>query len=348
MAKRYIIILFFFISISFIVDGQSIINKVFNNNYDSTYYDKLDNFLTSKIFISSKLSEFTINDNNIDKYLYYNSKATSSFGLGLSYKWIGLSLSVRTNNSHNNNSKLFNLQTQFYLRKFTINFYSALYKGYYLDNTIHMINGSITNQYYLRDDITNYTFGIDSYYIFNSGRYSNRATFSQNEWQKKTAGSFLVGGSVLYNKIDADSSIVPSQIKYPKFLDSTMYQTSKYMGIGGSFGYTFAFVVEKHWFFDANILLGLTVANSSISPINASDISALKVGFNLSNRFGIGYNSKTFYGAITFTNLQSNVPLPINNTTYKHNIGVFQVVIVYRFKIPEHDNILPNWIPLKL
>lgn len=345
---RYLIVILFFISTYNTTNSQTIKDEVFNTNYDSAYYDKLDDFLTSKVFFSSKLSEFAINDNNINKDLYYNSRVANSIGLGLSYKWIGLNLSIRTNNSNNNYSKLFSLQTQFYLRKFTINFYSTLHKGYYLDRPEKMINGITTYQNYTRNDISNYTFGISSYYIFNSGKYSNKATFSHNEWQKKTAGSFLLGGSILYNTIDADSSIIPSQIKYPSFLDSTMYNTSKYFGIGGSLGYTFVYVIEKHWFFDANMLFGLIMANSTIYPYSANDISSLNVGFNISYRFGIGYNSKSFYAAINYTNMWSDIPLPINNTSYKYNIGVFQVIVAYRFKIPKHNNILPNWSPIKL
>jgi len=331
--------------------GQDFLQHLFDENYDSTYYDKLGNLLTTKVFLSSKLSEFSINDNVIDKSLNYNSKATSSLGIGLGYKWIGFSVGFNVNNSSNINkedAQWFNFQTQFYLRRLTITIYSNIYKGYYLDNYSHMIEGSESGASYKRDDIHNSTFGVSSYYIFNSSRYSNRATFNQNEWQKKTAGSFLAGGSILYNRVSADSSLIPSQILYPEFLNGIDYNKSGYFGVSVAVGYALSYVIEKNWFFDANFLVGLTMGNSTIYPENSNKIASVKAGLYLSNRFGIGYNSRLFYAAINYTNIQANVSLPISKMGYKNKMGVFQLVVAYRFNIPEHKNILPNCFPVEL
>lgn len=326
-------------------------NNLFNEDYDSTYYDKLDDLLTTKIFISSKLSEFSINDDVINKSLNYDSKATTSLGVGLGYKWLGLNIGFNVNNSSNINkadAKWFNFQTQFYLTKFTISIYSTIYKGYYLDNYLHMIDGANQGESYERGDVRNSIFGVSSYYIFNSSKYSNRATFNQNEWQKKTAGSFLAGGSILYNRVSADSSLIPSQIIDPTFLNGTHYNKSGFFGITGTVGYALSYVVDEHWFFDANLLLGLTIGSSAIFPENSDKISSAEIGLNLSNRFGIGYNSRLFYAAINYTNMQANSPLPIPQMGYKYKMGVFQLVVAYRFKIPEHENILPDWSPVEL
>lgn len=351
MNLKYGILLVILLNLSNLTVGQDLFQHLVDNNYDSTYYDKLDNLLTTKIFLSSKLSEFSIKDKVLDKSLNYDSKATSSLGIGLGYKWIGLNVAFNVNNSSNissDDSKWFNVQTQFYLRKFTINIYSTVYKGYYLDNALHMIEGYSQGELYSRGDISNSTFGISSYYIFNSSRYSNRATFNQNEWQKKTAGSFLAGGSILYNRISADSSLIPSQILYPTFLNSTHYNRSGYFGISGSLGYALSYVINKNWFFDANILLGLSVGNSTIHPEGSDKISSIKAGLNLSNRFGIGYNSKLFYAAINYNNMLAYTPLPIDKMSYQYKIGIVQMVVAYRFRIPEHNNILPDWSPVEL
>ena len=351
MNKNIYILLLLLLLSSATINGQDFLQNIINSNYDSTYYEKLDDLLTTKVFTSSRLSEFKVNDNILNKSLDYDSKATTSLGVGIGYKWIGLSLAFNINNSSDINTgdtKWFNLQTQFYLRKFTIDLYSTINKGYYLENSSRMIDGISQNDNYNRGDITNSTYGVNGYYVFNSARYSNRATFSQNDWQKKTAGTFLAGGSLLYNKISADSSIVPTNVTYPTFLNSTHYSKSGYWGASGNIGYALTYVINKNWFFDANLLLGVTVGSSTIYPDNSDKISDIKTGLSLSNRFGIGYNSKLFYAAINYTNMQANPPLPINKMAYSYKMGTVQLVIAYRFKIPEHDNILPNWMPIEL
>ena len=352
MSCRLIILLLtILLASSSSVVGQDNFYHLFDVEYDSTYYDKLDDFLTTKVFLASKLSEFSINDNSIGKSLDYDSKAATSVGIGLGYKWIGLSVGFNINNSSDINSgdsKWFNFQSQLYLRKFTVNIYSTIYKGYYLENSSYMLEGGAQGEVYNRADIGNSTFGVSSYYIFNSGRYSNSATFNQNEWQKRTAGSFLAGGNVLYNKISADSSLVPYNIKYPTFLDSTHYNKSSYIGIGLSVGYALSYVINGNWFFDANFLVGLSVGNSKIFLEDDSKLSSVERGLNISNRFGIGYNSKLFYAAINYTNMQASTPLSIADMGYGYKMGTVQLVVAYRFNIPEHESILPSWMPVEL
>jgi hypothetical protein len=52
----------------------------------------------------------------------------------------------------------------------------------------------------------------------NPQRFSFNAAMTQNEWQKKSAGSFMIGGLVYYGQIKGDSSLVPKQVEnsFPK------------------------------------------------------------------------------------------------------------------------------------
>ncbi len=330
------------------VKSQTSLVTFFNENYDSAYYDKLDNLLTARIFTGRKFSEFSISDNILNKSLNYNSNPESSVGLGLSYKWLGLNLGLGLKNPSDSlygKTKGFDLQTQIYLRKLTLNIYSSVYNGFYLQNSNEMVVHYGLDSYYQRSDIKNLTLGINSYYIFNSSRYSNRATFIQNEWQKKTAGSFLAGANIFYNQIQGDSSLIPVQIRDTSFLGAYNYKSSGYFAIGGDFGYTLSLVYKKHWFFDFTILGGFTLGNSVIIEETKEKKAAIKTGLNLLNRVGVGYNNERIYFGINYTDMQANTPLPVEKMGYGFGIGNVKLILAYRFKLPEHKNIMPDWFP---
>ncbi len=350
MRLRFSILIIVFVNIYGTLTAQNIIGHLFNENYDSVYYDKLNNFITVKTFLTGKFSGFTINDNIIDKSLIYNSNAKSAFGVGFSYKWLSVNLGIGLRNSAEDphgTTKRFDLQTQIYLRKLTLNIYSSVYNGFYLKNSQDFLNTE-SGEDYQRNDIKNITFGLSSYYVFNSSRYSNRATFIQNEWQKKTAGSLVAGGSVFYNQISGDSCLIPSYNNYPEFITGVYYSKSSYFGIGSNVGYTFTLVFLENWFFDFAILAGITVGNSTIYIDNSGKESSVGFGLNISNRFGMGYNSKRFYAGLNYTNTQANSALPIPKMGYGFNLGRIKLIIAYRFNLPDHKNILPDWMPFKL
>ncbi len=350
MKLKFCIIIIAFISISYTLNGQDIIAKLFNEDYDSTYYDKLQNLITVRTFLSSKFSDFTINDNAIDQSLIYNSKPKTALGIGFSYKWLSINIGLGLKNSAGSsqgNTNRFDLQTQIYLRKLTLNLYSSIYNGFYLSNSQQFLNTNLGEDYH-RNDIKDMTFGFSTYYVFNSSKYSNKATFIQNEWQKKTAGSFVAGGNIFYNQINGDSSLIPYQNNYPNFFTGIYYSKSSYLGIGSNVGYTFTLILLENWFFDFTILGGITIGNSTIYLDNNEKKSSAGLGLNLSNRFGMGYNSKLFYVGINYTNIQSNTSLPIPKMGYGFGLGRIKFIFAYRFNLPEHKVILPSWVPFKL
>ena len=348
---RFIIIFFlsFFAYQSF---SQDFLKNFLNDDYDSTYYDELENLLTVKIFSARKFSDFELNDNLLDKTINYRSNPSSSVGLGVSYKWLNVNLGIGLKNPSDSIYGITNridLQAQINLRKLTLNFYSGRYRGFYLQNTNDILTNENNGEYYYREDIQNMTFGVSSYYVFNSSRYSNRATFLQNEWQKKSAGSFIAGGNLFYNSVQADSSIIPSNIIIDTIFNGVKFDRTGYFALGGNIGYATTLVLWEHWFFNFTILAGLSSGITTVYPENESRISAYRLGATILNSFGIGYNSKRFYAGLTYSNMVANSPLPIENTGMGFNVGKVNFLFAYRFKIKrKSNNILPEWMPLKL
>jgi len=157
-----------------------------------------------------------------------------------------------------------------------------------------------------------------------------------------------VGGNLLYNSIKGDSSLVPSNVLYDTILQSVSFNSTDYFALGGNAGYGYTFVLWEHWFINYSILGGLSYGATAIYPANEARQREFKIGATLVNGLGLGYNSQRFYAGLNYSLFQAFSPMPINNSALGFNLGKFQLLIAYRFVIKKHDNILPQWFPLKL
>jgi hypothetical protein len=184
--------------------------------------------------------------------------------------------------------------------------------------------------------------------VFNSKKYSNRAVFLQNEWQKKTAGSLVAGFSIFYDKIRADSSFVPSEIKNPDFFRGENWNGNSYFGLGVNVGYVFTWVVHKHFFINGGLSGGIASGRNTFYPVNESSLSKFKANATLISSAGMGYNSNHFYAGISYQSFISSLTTPIEKTGMTFSSGRTLFVIAYRFQLKEGARILPRWIPIDL
>lgn len=333
--------------------AQSLLSSLLNADVDSTYYDQLSNVLTIRAFSARKTSGFDIRDDSLKHNLKYLANPTRALGLGFSYRMISVNIGygfsfANQGNSDLGTTKRLDFSTQINLRKFTINFFSSVYRGFYLENSLVALKDWPPNTHYTRSDIKEKTYGLNTTYLFNSGRYSNKATFLQSEWQKKSAGSFLAGGNIFYNQVSGDSAIIPSQVNEPNFFRGIRYDKSSYAAFGGNLGYTYNFVIRQHWFATASLSGGLAFGKTTIHPLNEDAIAAYKINVTGLFSFGFGYNSKRFFTGINYSSFGASSPSPVENTSIGFNSNRFQFVMAYRFKIRDDMRILPEWVPLDL
>ncbi len=340
-----------FMVMVFMAVGQELVYQDRDSLPANTYYDALPDYLTARFLIFEKYADFTITDNNRNSNIQYYSSPWPSVGIGAGYRWLGVSLSAGMEDPADTvygKKHRIDFQTSFYLRRWTINIYSGIYSGYYLENPSNEIKDWPEGKYYTRSDIKTASLGINCFYVFNSERYSNKATFVQNEWQKQTAGSFIIGGTIMANQVQTDSSLIPSNLKTDGFFNNNGVSWYRHTYIGSEAGYAFTVVLKKHLFFNFSIMGGLGFGKVVMLPEVGHELSVVRTNITLHNSAGFGYNSKQFYAGFSYSNIITNTPSPIKETSLGHVTGRFQIVTAYRFKIPEHQNPLPRWIPLEL
>ena len=157
--------------------------------------------------------------------------------------------------------------------------------------------------------------GLNLGFNFNKS-FSMNAAFSQGERQKKSAGSFLMGISERYQRIDADSSFVPEgQNKFYPNLDKLIYGNFVTTLISAGIGYQF--VIKKFHF------TPVLMAGSGIQFQGYKQTSGNRFRINIPTyanaRAQVGYNGDHFYTNIIYQTEFNSIPIKESRIRLFHN-----------------------------
>lgn len=333
-------LLVFFAFSSFSGKGQlDLLSRIFTVPYDTNYIASYTTDFTTRLFSSIKYSMMGYDDGNVDQRLAYRPNNKMLLGIGVNHGYLGLNIGINLpfmnqDDDKYGETKYYDFTLRMFAPKFNLTGYLQTYRGFYLRNTSTIIAGwEEGDPYYIRSDMRTNTIGLDISYIFNSNRFSYRAALVQTEWQKKSAGSMLIGGSFFYNFTTGDSSIVPSKTSYPGFYDSVHFKRSNIFSIGPHIGYAYTLVFKKHYFLTGSINGSLNIGSTKLilieedEEIKSGMILALRTEFMISG----GYNSDRWYFGISYVNLALNNQAPLPNCSFSYDTGMFRMNVVRRF-----------------
>lgn len=179
--------------------------------------------------------------------------------------------------------------------------------------------------------------GVNAYYIFNHGRFSYPAAFSQSTCQKISCGSWMAGAGYTRNtlKLDFDSlrNLLESHMgeEMAVKLDSgLMFDRIEYHDISLSAGYAYNWVFAKNWLFCASGQAAVAYKSSWGDTADDGDkFSFKKVILDGIGRFALVYNNTRWYAgatAILRTNNYRTERFTANNM-----FGSFNAFIGYNF-----------------
>lgn len=308
----------------------------FYTDYISSYKDSL---LSLQLLTTTKYSRFQLQyipQDSPKRIMKFNPNESVHLGFGLDYKWIGLRLAFAMPFLFNDDKQYgktnqLDLQAHIYSRKFVIDLTMQAYRGFYIENADQYIPEWQQNQKYpVRRDIRTQSASANILYIFNHERFSARAPFNQTEWQKKSAGSFVIGGYFAYFHLRGDSSIVavPANIF---FTDSSKIVKANIEHLGWSLGYAYTLVIKRNIFISLSLNPGIALQMSNTRTENhIADANLLKLSLNLNGRFAAGYNGEKYYFGVlsTWENFSLN-----NSKIVKlqYSSGLIRVYVGYRF-----------------
>jgi hypothetical protein len=307
----------------------SLISNIASAQHDSTYYVSYADQVTSRFYFSKKYTELTIAD---EKYsLTFRPNTTLNMGVGATYKWATLNLAYGFGflnpDRGRGKTKYLDLQFHSYGRKFITDVFGQFYRGFFLSSNSTNIKAK---EYYLRPDLRVRYIGTSVQYILNHKKFSYRAAFLQNEWQKKSAGTFIFGLEVYSGKVDADSTIIPTIVNGEE-ADRNI-KLLRFFEFGPNAGYAYTLVVKKHFFLTGSASISLDYGENTISDRDGQK-KTTGVSPNTFFRLFGGYNSKTW--ALSLIYVANGVRLATESIERQIilNTGNFRFNYVYRFPL---------------
>ncbi len=317
-------------------------------NYDTNYYHSYLDQLTTRVFSSVKYANFSIVDQNINKSISYNVNNRVMLGVGANYSVFGLNIAFSAPFNEWDEGKFgkteyLDMQSHLYLRKYVVDFYLQRYQGFYMSDPEGMIqNWIVPDSFPKRPDIRIVDAGLNVQFVFNSKKFSYRAAYLQNEWQKKSAGSFILGASVFYVLVRGDSTLIPSQVAPSDFAQGHKYDKSTQFSLGINGGYSHTFVAWKNFFLVVGVSAGPALGTTSVHQTDLKQVtkSGMTVNLNALGRASLGYNSSKFYVGVFYLNQVVGNKLPQNDVWNFFNTGNFRFNLVYRFRLAKPIKLL--------
>lgn len=306
---------------------------------DTAYITDLTSKLTVRAFGANKLAQYAPGDNDYLKKLTYTANDDYNIGLGFNYKYIGINGSFKMPFVNNDTvrfgkTKSFELQTFIYMRKFTVDLFFLSYNGHYLSNRSILNTPSNSNIYPQRPDLRTRNIGMNTQYIFNNRRFSFRAAFLQNEYQKKSAGSVIAGAALNYIKVKADSAIVPTNIGYDGYFGNNTFTGSNVLSLGLNAGYAHTFVIKKNFFITASLMGGAGVNYTKLSDkVKNLDYNSLGLQLNSIARLAAGYNTTDYFAGIQYINFTNRCNAPVPGTWQEFQTDNIRLTVAKRFKL---------------
>jgi len=325
----------FLISVSVLTAQQ---DETKSLSYDTAYIKDLSDKLSVRIYGVNKFNKFGIHDDSSGQSIQYSPNSNLNLGLGVNYKWFGIGLAfnfpfVNSDNEIYGKTQRFDAQTNIFTRKLAIDFYLQTYKGFYIENPDSYKNGWTEDSIYpKRPDVITTGLGGSVIYTFNNRKYSARAAFNQTEFQKKSAGSFLLGSFFSIFNLSGDSSLIPYELK-EVYDNDLLFRNVSVSGTGITFGYTHTFVLWKKLYLSLTLVPGVSLQYYDIKYEHEEDN---KTGTLLAGKFlgrlAIVYNSERSYVGFTAINdsFSGNSGLGQKNSL-NYEIGVVRLFYGRRF-----------------
>lgn len=328
MAFFRIVFCFFLFILPAISSGQS--------DSSDSYVELFTSKLTTRLYEVSKFNAMQFNKRSTNDFITYSPNTNINVGFGFNYRGLGLNFAMtqpilNSDNDVYGKTYYLNWDGTLYLRKFTGLAFLEIYKGYYLsDNDKRRPVLKPARSLGIRSDIFQIQTGFSGTYVFNHKKFSYRASYTQDAWQKKSAGSFLLGGFVTYLLFQGDSNITGPDIN--KSFEDIQLSDIVSVDLGPMAGYIHTFVFRKHWFSTLALNAGFgynylkTKTETGLSYDHTNNLNS-----RFHSRLAFGYNSRLNFIGISYYNEINNVHKTDFIMTF--NTGQFRINLVHRFKV---------------
>ncbi|MBK7652590.1 MAG: DUF4421 family protein [Flammeovirgaceae bacterium] len=298
------------------------------NEYRQSFPDKF--FLWP--VLKKRQQSFEV-DNKEDQIGKLNYKPNSSFnaGVGMYLFEVGVELTFavpiddRSTNTYGA-SDVRDLQSNFLGKNWGVDLYTQKYSGFYVANPNQ--GPSSPDAFIKRSDIELRNTGMNVLYSLNKEKFSLKASYNYSERQLKSAGSFIVTGTVNTFRLQADSAVLPS-VNLASSASTPNFRQFRYTALSVAPGYTYTLIYKS---FFLNGVLSIGPAHYWLMDTGKDGNARYDISINTfaDVRVALGYNGDRIFGGMSFITQSRNIhfeEVQFANANY-----TFKLMVGYRFR----------------
>ena len=339
--NRYFTIIFFLVFIKSInVNAQDTIEPVKKSTYNfkpQDYIEDMSSLINVSPFMYQTKSDFTVSGR---KNIRYSPNDGNNIGIKLQHRWLGIAISYspgKLQEAQKGTTDVTHIILNSYGKKIGFDAYYLNYKGYYLQNYKDLpffkntIMGNIFPQ---RSDMQTTNAGLNVYYIFNNKKFSIRAPFANNDWQKKSAGSFILTSSLNYYNLSADSTLVYARVD-TNAEELTRIKKGDFYSVSFMPGYAYTYVISKHVFITLAPSVGLVYQYQHYYTETNNLVESFELIPRAMIRGAVGYAGRRYFFGVTSVADMYNIPIA---RSYKltYEIGNITLYAGIRLGVPKY------------
>lgn len=301
----------------------------FDRRFSKDFIEEMTNTLNVRFGLDNDIESFDFKEDELSYSVSPN--LNYKMRLAINYRFLSFKIGytptffANADSDKKGKTKIFKVGGDVFLNNWLQTLEYSKIQGYYISD-IKIGDDFLPGyeDYIVLPNLKSVMVGSMTRYKFNE-KYSLKSLINQTEIQRKSAGTFMPSFILKYNKIS----------------DSSIDETFNIFDVAITTGYYYNFVINRRWFINAGFAPGIGYEYSRRESeadmvIKTRDNSALVTLLLVD--FGMGYNSKDFFGGFNFNgnflNRDEN-PLVEFNTSR----SFVQMYIGYRFKAP---NFLKN------
>ncbi len=261
--------------------------------------------------------------------LSYKPNNSYSIGLGVYLFEVAFEFSAaipldeRSRNTYGA-SDIRDLQANFLGKFWGVDLYRQNYSGFYVANQNQ--GPTSPDPFIKRSDIKVLNTGTNFIYAFNRSKYSLKAAFNYSEKQLKSAGSFIIAGSVNTARLQADSSVV-DQIYSPDQYSVSSFRKLQYAAFGLAPGYAHS-LIYRSFFLNGAFSVGPAHYWINYSAQDEVDYD-MSINTYMDIRLALGYNSNRIFGGVSYIIQSRNIRF--ENIEFTKNSSTLKFLVGYRF-----------------
>ena len=269
-------------------------------------------------------------NNNRSKLLTFKPNNSYGAGFGLYLFEVGaeITFSVPINQKKNDlygSSTALDLQANLLGKNWGADIFYQKYAGFYAIDANKVVPSN--TPYPQRPDLATRNFGLNGIYIFNKYKFSLRSAYNFAERQRKSAGSFLLTGTINSYHLQADSALYGKAYE-PVFGKSAQVDDFQSFTVSVAPGYTYTAVL-LNFFLNASLSVGPAFRQIDYRVNDVGYSSAGVNGFT-DIRVGMGYNGERFFSGLSYVTQSRSVKLDEVKITAINS--TFKLLVGYRFR----------------